>query len=320
MSIFTQLPEPLYLRQRPTVQTVDTGFALDTALAMAWASQLAYETNDPDKVQRVLASWGGTLRGFHVGRISSVLPLTSAKGFIAAREGVSILTFAGTEPSSLADWILDFSIHMNVDGVHDGFEKGVGVVWDTISRTLDADGPAAADKVLITGHSLGGALAAVAALRLAKHHVVDLDRLLGVYTFGMPRIGNKIFTQEYRAVSNAGLADRTYRIVHGVDIVLQVPPSEAPFGFRHIGSMLACAHGASFDSANLVSDTHEQVPSDETALSGLLQGLLRKPPTADLPAFPGDRLAALVIDSLPPSIRDHLMDRYLRALGSDFGR
>jgi hypothetical protein len=43
--------------------------------------------------------------------------------------------------------------------------------------------------------------------------------------------------------------------------------------------------------------------------------ILRAPPARDLPTFPGDPLAATVIESLPPSIRDHLMDRYLRALG-----
>jgi hypothetical protein len=116
MSILTEFPTPVYLRQQPDLQTTDTKFDLVTAHAMAWAAQLAYETNDPDKVRRVLAAWGWTFRGFHAGSISSVLPLTSAKGFIAARRNVSILTFAGTEPVNLADWILDFSIHLTADG------------------------------------------------------------------------------------------------------------------------------------------------------------------------------------------------------------
>jgi len=47
---------------------------------VGWAAQLAYETNGLDKVRRIL---------------------TSAKGFIAARDGVSILAYAGTEPVSL---------------------------------------------------------------------------------------------------------------------------------------------------------------------------------------------------------------------------
>jgi triacylglycerol lipase len=129
MTILTELPEALYSRQHPSLQTADADFDSETARAMAWVSQLAYETNDLDKIGRILSTWRWTLRGYHAGRISSVLPLTSAKGFIASSNGVSVLTFAGTEPVSLADWILDFSIHVNADGVHDGFEEGVNAVW-----------------------------------------------------------------------------------------------------------------------------------------------------------------------------------------------
>lgn len=315
MSILTEFPAPLYLRQRPSVRGADTTFDFETARAMAWMSQLAYETNDLKKVRGILTTWGWTLRGCHAGRISSVLPLTSAKGFIASREGVSILTFAGTEPVSLADWILDFSIHENADGVHDGFGAGVDAVWNAISAALRAGGPAPADKVFITGHSLGGALAAVAALRLVKDRVVDLDRVLGAYTFGMPRTGSDVFARDYRAVADSRLANRTYRMIDGDDIVPQVPPRETPFAFRHVGCAVACAHGALFDPATLVPDASEQAPLGGSALLGLLRGLLRTHPTRDLPRFPGDPLAAVMIDNLPPSIRDHLMDRYLRALG-----
>jgi triacylglycerol lipase len=314
MSIFTEFPEPLYLRQQPHFQTVNTNFDFDTARAMAWAAQLAYETNDPGKIERILAAWGWTSRGIHAGRISSVLPLTSAKGFIAARNGVSILTFSGTEPTALADWIVDFSIHQNACGIHEGFKAGVSAVWSQISGTLGAGGSAATDRLFITGHSLGGALAAVAALRLVRDNVVALDRILGVYTFGMPRVGNDLFAQDYRTVPGRNLADRTYRFIDGVDIVPQVPPPEVPFDFRHIGCALACAHGELFTAGNLIGDAAEQVPAGRSALLGLLQGLLRTPPTRDLPAFPGSPLAAIVIDNLPRSVRDHLMDRYLRAL------
>jgi triacylglycerol lipase len=282
VSILTELPEALYLRQQPIFSTANTSFNFDTARATAWAAQLAYETNDPDKIRRILGAWGWTLRGFHAGPVSSVLPLTSAKGFIAAHEGTSILTFAGTEPTSLADWILDFSIHMNADGVHEGFETGVNAVWNTIAALLGTGGPSATNKVLIAGHSLGGALAAVAALRLAKDRVVDLDRILGVYTFGMPRAGNDEFAQQYRTIADGGLAKLTYRMIDGADIVPQVPPAEAPFAFRHIGCALACAHGTLFDSANLVLDVPEQAQRGEPYLLGLLQDLFRQPPMREI--------------------------------------
>jgi hypothetical protein len=316
MSILTALPDALYLHQRPSLQNISTGFDLGTARALAWMAQLAYETDDPGKVRRILESWGWTLRDNHAGRVKSVLPLTSAKGFTAARKGVSILTFAGTEPISLADWILDFSIHMNANGIHDGFETGVDIVWDTISAMLGDGGPASSDQVVITGHSLGGALAAVAALRLVTTSIVDLNRIAGIYTFGAPRTGSDKFVENYRAVDGGRLADRTYRLIHGDDIVPKIPPRERPFAFRHVGCALACAHGALFDPANVGPDAVEQVPSGWSAVPDLLRHLFRAAPKRDLPSFPGNPRAATMIDNLPPSIRDHLMDRYLRALGA----
>jgi triacylglycerol lipase len=315
MSILTQLPEPLYLGRQPSAQTAVAGFDMVTARAMAWAAQLAYETDEPAKIGRILQDWGWTLRGIHLGRIPSILPLTSAKGFIASHDDVSILTFAGTEPTHIADWIIDFSIDQNDNGVHEGFEAGVAAVWDTISGTLGAGGSAVNDNVLIAGHSLGGALAAQAAHRLVQEKIVALDRILGVYTFGMPRTGNEAFAQDYRTTGGGGLADRTYRLIDGADIVPQVPPRANPFTFRHVGAALACAHGALFEPANLTADAAEVVPAEEVAPLALLRGLLAKFPSHDLPDWPGDAAARFFIDSLPPSIRDHLMDRYLRGLG-----
>jgi hypothetical protein len=67
---------------------------------------------------------------------------------------VSILTFAGTDTASLADWIVDFSIHPDVDAVHAGFEAGVNAAWKTISAVLGAGGTSATGRLLITGASL----------------------------------------------------------------------------------------------------------------------------------------------------------------------
>jgi hypothetical protein len=48
----------------------------------------------------------------------------------------------------------------------------------------------------------------------------------------------------------------------------------------------------------------------------LLQTILRATPSGGQPKFPGDPRAALAIDILPPAFRDHVPDRYLRALGA----
>src|SRR5260370_39405343 len=103
MSTLTNLPESFYLDRLLPFATAGTGFNPDTARAMAWAAQLAYETNDLDKIRRILAAWGWTYRGYHGGRIRRVLPLTRGQGFIAARACGCSPSLAGTQAASLPD-------------------------------------------------------------------------------------------------------------------------------------------------------------------------------------------------------------------------
>jgi triacylglycerol lipase len=308
LSRFTEFPEDVYTRWRP--RKIGSSFDLDTAATLGWAAQLAYEFRDHEKQKNILKAWGWTLHDFCAGRISTALPLTSSNGYVAESAGVRILAFSGTDPVSLSDWIVDFNFHKDPAGLHDGFKDGVGAVWDAILPLL---GPAATDRLVICGHSLGAALAAVAAYRLIDERVVGPDRLLGVYAYGMPRCGNGQFADAYRAIADGALARKTFRTINGDDIVPLVPPTESPFNYCHVGSSLTCAHGARFDAAALIANPPDPAPSSRSGVLDALKDLLHRQAS---PGFPGDRLAAVVIDALPPAIRDHLMDRYLRALGA----
>jgi len=75
-----------------------------------------------------------------------------------------------------------------------GFDDGVNTVWtaghahpegmvDVIKRYLGEEGKSR--KLYLTGHSLGGGLATIAAARLAFVHP-DID-IAGVFTYGAPR-------------------------------------------------------------------------------------------------------------------------------------
>jgi predicted lipase len=77
-------------------------------------------------------------------------------------------------------------------------------------------------KLYFTGHSLGGALAVLAANRVDAKYP---DRIEAVYTFGQPAVGGRGFYDNYR------LHDRTYRYCSGVDIVTFFPP----FFYKHVG-------------------------------------------------------------------------------------
>jgi predicted lipase len=48
-------------------------------------------------------------------------------------------------------------------------------------------------KIIVTGHSLGGSLAILAAADLHKSH----GKIDQVYTFGQPRVGNAQFASYY---------------------------------------------------------------------------------------------------------------------------
>ena len=132
----------------------------------------------------------------------------------------------------LANWVSDFDIRRGDGGAAEGFSEALRAVEFDILAQLPADRP-----VVVTGHSLGAALAALLALRLRE---ISRD-VAAVYTFGMPRPGREDFAAAYQA---SGLAERTFRLVHGDDIVPTVAPSF--LGFRHVGWYVPADTGKKF--------------------------------------------------------------------------
>jgi pimeloyl-ACP methyl ester carboxylesterase len=99
--------------------------------------------------------------------------------------------------------------------VHAGFRDALECVVEEIDSVLGTlPGPA-----FYTGHSLGAALATLAAARKPPR---------AVYAFGSPRVGNSEF--------HASLAPtKVYRVVNSRDIVAIAPPPE--LGFGHCGEL-----------------------------------------------------------------------------------
>jgi hypothetical protein len=73
-------------------------------------------------------------------------------------------------------------------------------------------------RILLTGHSLGAAVATVAAAFLSKRYP-NLPRL-SVYTFGSPRVGDFGFSHNTFGKS----VEDAWRVVHGGDVIAHEPP------------------------------------------------------------------------------------------------
>jgi triacylglycerol lipase len=311
MSMLVELPEQLYPSDSAIFAELDRSpnFSLGTATAMAWAAQLAYET-DPDKLARILSQWGMVQSDRLLGRFASLLPITSTKGYITGNDAVTIIAFSGTDPVHLGDWVRDFSFFRTAEGIHRGFQDGVNVVWAHITSRL-ALSLNKSDRLYLTGHSLGAALAAVAAERLIRENIVSADRISGIYAFGMPRVGSGDFAARYEPM----LGVKTFRLVYGEDLVARVPPHDDPFGFVHIGRCLRCRYGGRLDGTNLLPEVSEDPGDLKLSLRELLR-IFGQFPRPDQPPHPGDPLTAAVISHPQPVIRDHIPDSYLRGLGA----
>lgn len=125
-----------------------------------------------------------------------------------------VLAFRGTEATSIKDIKSDLkakNTQCETGGkIHIGFKEAFEQVALDIQARLDE--PEYKDKPLfITGHSLGGALATVAAKKLSHKGGVA-----ACYTFGSPRVGNDQWI--------AGIKTPMYRIVNAADCVTMLPP------------------------------------------------------------------------------------------------
>lgn len=145
-----------------------------------------------------------------------------AVGFVV--EGQGVLAFRGTQ--SLQDFAADVRARKcGAPPRHRGFDQAWSIIRPRVQAWLSGL-PADAGLVL-TGHSLGGALAILAALDLAEQR-----RVRAVVTFGAPRVGGVEFQQQY----DARLRQVTWRVEYGRDPIARIPPPE--FDYRHVGQRI----------------------------------------------------------------------------------
>ena len=160
---------------------------------------------------------------------------SSGHAHVALADDHAVLAFRGTEVVTpgdsllkfadvARDWLIDARFpRVPIPGggnVHGGFVAALDALWPSLEPLLETP------RVWwCCGHSLGGALAALAAVRLqhAKQQVA------GVVTFGQPLCGDRAFARRLGALP-------VMRVVNACDVVARLPP--AALGFEHGGDLL----------------------------------------------------------------------------------
>uniref|UniRef100_A0AC34GVK0 Fungal lipase-like domain-containing protein n=1 Tax=Panagrolaimus sp. ES5 TaxID=591445 RepID=A0AC34GVK0_9BILA len=80
---------------------------------------------------------------------------------------------------------------------------------------------------IFVGHSIGGAMASLAAATVISSGVFTVDKI-SLFTFGQPRTGDKTFANAYNA-----LEIQTSRIVHNRDIIPHLPSLNNSIYYHH---------------------------------------------------------------------------------------
>ena len=252
-----------------TFEPQSTQFSLKNAYALALCSNLAYESEK--KIKKELAA-----HGFE----ATFIERRETQCFVACNDAAMVLAFRGT--TNIQDWmtnsdVLLTGVRAGLGKVHGGFLRALCLVWDDILQVLGAQ-QTKAQPLWITGHSLGGALATLAAARF----VLEMDKPVnGVYTFGQPRVGDR----EFARLFNSEFKARQFRFVNNNDIVTRVPSRE--LSYSHVGSMkFFDSDGELFDDISWWNEFLESI-----------KGSMK------------DQL-----DLIPANIENHKMERYINLI------
>ncbi len=171
---------------------------------------------------------------------------------------VHVLVFRGTH--DLRDWLSNLNA-LPVDWpdggkVHRGFVEALDQVWESIVVALK-EAVRDSGSILFAGHSLGGALAILAAARRPPS---------SLYTYGAPRVGDTAFGLTLQQVP-------FHRVVNDCDLVPSLPPTLGSMRFEHTGQLHTLAPDGN-RQANPVGDPAERATSG--GLKGFLEDLTER--------------------------------------------
>jgi len=190
-----------------------------------------------------------------LGLKAKLISVDNTQVYVAENDGAVVVAFRGSQAPTtldgLKDWLLtDADDHLIIPegregtdfaaaGVearfHRGFMRALHEIWEPLLAAVTEAVEAGDRPLWITGHSLGGSLALLAAWRLQRNFITVHE----VVTFGAPMIGNltaaQAFEQEF--------AGKIFRYVNLEDPI-PLLPSLVANSYAHCPSevSLAAAH------------------------------------------------------------------------------
>ena len=153
----------------------------------------------------------------------------SAQAALVEHKEYLCMVFRGT--NELSDWLDNINAFPTKElfgEFHRGFWNSVADVWEPIYEKYQTLREEKKRPLFITGHSLGGAMATIAAAKL----VHEDKPFAGVYTFGQPRT----MTRDTSLIFDAKCEPRFFRFHNNNDLVTRIPARL--MGYTHIGTYL----------------------------------------------------------------------------------
>ena len=202
-------------------------FSIDTARMLINFAIQAYKDPENFDVEDM---------GFHMAKFIENKS-TDTQLYLAKNENQVVIAFRGT--SSVKDALNDLNILKRTfpklgffkrlfklrsifnAKAHEGFYEAYNSIRDDLHEAITYLDESGDYEFYLTGHSLGGALATIAALDITRN--LDIDPV--IYTYGAPKAGNKRFVRLFNSE-----VKHSFRVVNDEDPVPSVPGTT----FKHV--------------------------------------------------------------------------------------
>jgi hypothetical protein len=226
----------------PQIALDGSVYSPSTALWLAELSRLIYRKDKNKKNQSIIPTRSEILNKVLLQETHFVNQHNTTCAIVECQENIypafAVLVFRGTQESQ--DWLINLNTlptrWLGGGRVHRGFKQAWENVWSTVEPYLST----LKVPIFYTGHSLGAALATLAAAKRPPQ---------ALYTFGTPRVGDAEFSKIFANI-------KAYRVVNHRDLVATVPPTA--LGFCHVGEL----HYLTHDKQTLVKPDKAVVVAD----------------------------------------------------------